>query len=132
MRTFIIFLSSLIVLSCGNHKKITEEETRDKKTDNTDTVNNEDPKDSTDSTATKRVLGIVHTPAEGCPYYIETTSGKSLTLYPVNLIEKYQVEGLLLKFDYTLSRAQQPEGCKVDMVVYFDEVDVMRRGDGQN
>lgn len=64
---------------------------------------------------------------EECPYFLETyENGKSITMYPVNLDDTYKIEGVKIKFDYTPSRAMQPENCSVDKVVSLNNVTQLR------
>lgn len=64
---------------------------------------------------------------DGCPFYLETyEDGRSLTMYPVNLDDKFKIEGVKIKFDYTPSRAMQPENCSVDKVVSLNNVTPLR------
>lgn len=54
---------------------------------------------------------------EGCPLLIEAfRNGEMFILYPLNLIEKYKVDGLKIKFTFTESKALLPDNCKADVV----------------
>lgn len=54
---------------------------------------------------------------EGCPLLIEAfRNGEMFILYPINLIEKYKVDGLKIKFTYTESKALLPDNCQADVV----------------
>jgi hypothetical protein len=62
-----------------------------------------------------------------CPLYIEAFEGENrLILYPVNLEEYLQVNGAMIRFSYTLSRAKQPGTCAVDKVVSLSNVEQLR------
>lgn len=64
---------------------------------------------------------------DACPFYLETfEGGKSITMYPVDLDDTYKIEGVKIKFDYTPSRAMQPENCIVDKVVSLNNVTLLR------
>lgn len=75
-----------------------------------------------------RVLGTVHVSDTGCPVYIEavTETGK-LKMYPVNLEDKFKVEGLRLKFNYNPVKVSQPEGCITDITVEVVDPAAIRR-----
>jgi hypothetical protein len=54
----------------------------------------------------------VSSEGEGCPLYIEAyRNGEMFLLYPLNLIEKYRIDGLKIKFTYTESKAPLPDNC---------------------
>ncbi len=49
---------------------------------------------------------------EGCPLYIEAyRNGEMFLVYPLNLIEKYKLDGLKIKFTLTESKAPLPDNC---------------------
>ena len=61
---------------------------------------------------------VVHVSDKDCPLYVDVVEGDLFfKAYPVNLPDELKVEGLKIKFAYALSRAPQPEGCKVDKVI---------------
>ena len=68
---------------------------------------------------TKMIHGTVHLTDNPCKMYIEAdvSKGEIKRFYPVNLDEKFHIEGMEINFSYNLSRAMQPEGCYVDNVV---------------
>jgi hypothetical protein len=47
-------------------------------------------------------------------------NGKKMRLYPVNLPEKLKQNGDEIIFTYVQSRAPQPEGCLIDMVIALE------------
>lgn len=54
---------------------------------------------------------------EGCPLYIEAfKDGEMFLLYPLNLIEKYKIDGLKIKFMYIESKAPLPDNCSSAIV----------------
>lgn len=77
---------------------------------------------------TNRLVGIVHVSEEGCPVEIEAkmNSGEMLALYPIDLEDKYKVEGMRIRFTYAVSRAPQPDGCSADMTVSLSDVTRLR------
>jgi len=83
-------------------------------------------------------LGKVHiSKNEVCPLYItiEGVFSKSSivdfhTIYPINLERKYEKNGLYIQFNYTISRAISPEGCKIDGVVSVENVEKSKASAG--
>ena len=72
-------------------------------------------------------LGTVHLQSQGCDVVIEVEeNGVKKTFFPFGIEEKFKVEGLRLKFVYTLSRAPQPKDCKCDHVVVLSDVSAVR------
>lgn len=78
--------------------------------------------------ADEKISGVVRAMYKGCSPLIETTiDGELVKLYPVNLSEKFQVDGLKIKFNYLPSRAQQPESCTlITRVVSVENVEVVK------
>ena len=63
---------------------------------------------------------------EGCPLLIEAfRNGEMFILYPMNLIEKYKVDGLKIKFTYTESRAPLPDNCSKAVVGVLENTTLM-------
>jgi len=118
MRTLVV-VACLLLVSCGNRKSVSAD------------AGVEETEVSTETTETgaARVVGVVHISEEGCLVTVAMTEGdKTLNCYPVNIEDKYKVEGMVLKFFYEESRAQQPENCDVDLVISISDVAVMRGG----
>jgi hypothetical protein len=122
-----LFISSLLFLlvACSTQKEITV---------NTESVN------PTLSSATEtvqdtlyannnimRVIGTVRTTENGCLTYIDakTISG-NVTMYPVNLDDRFKKEGIFIRFTYTPSRAMQPKDCDCNQVVSVHDVTRLR------
>ena len=106
---YILIISILFSLfACGNSKKAT----------------NDIPKMTAEN---YRVIGVVHISETDCPLFISVEDqGKSFTLYPMNLEDKYKREGMKLKFSYAASKGAQPSNCNADIVVSISEVTLMR------
>lgn len=69
------------------------------------------------------IEGIVRINKTGCPVLIEMVEGDLYSVvYPVNLDEKFKVEGTKIKFSFTPSKAQMIEGCKADRVISVSNV----------
>lgn len=83
-------------------------------------------------------LGKVHlSKKDACPVYItiEGVFSKSsivefYTIYPINLERAFQKDGLYIRFNYTISRAMSPEGCKTDGVVSVENVEKSKETEG--
>jgi hypothetical protein len=83
-------------------------------------------------------LGKVHlSKKDACPIYItiEGVFSKSSmvdfhTIYPINLERAFQKDGLYIRFNYTISRAMSPEGCKTDGVVSLENVEKSKATEG--
>lgn len=74
-------------------------------------------------THTGFVSGLVSF-VDGCGYYIQVKEGGEIKkYYPFNLTDEYKKEGVKIHFLFHLSRAKQPEGCKVDAVIVVDEIE---------
>ena len=54
-------------------------------------------------------------------------NGKKMRLYPVNLPESLQQNGNEIVFTYVQSRAPQPEGCVIDMVIALESSRTIKR-----
>ncbi|MEJ6777249.1 MAG: hypothetical protein QNK85_08010 [Crocinitomicaceae bacterium] len=121
-----LFILSLFFLSssCSTQKEIPT---------NTDkhTLTNIDTRILTESEVaidTMRVIGTVHIEEKGCLIYIDAkTDSGNITMYPVNLAEKFKREGFVIRFTYTLSRAMQPNYCKCSRVVSLRDVTPLRK-----
>jgi len=98
MKTFFLILS-LSLLSCGTSK-------------NSETTN------------TNQTRGVIVN-TDACTT-IEVSTGEKMTLYPINLDEKFQKAGLIIMFDYLPSKAPQPTDCKADMVVAISNVSLVK------
>jgi len=127
MKSYLLIgLFGLFLLSCGNSQEVVEDETADLPTDqNAETETTEEVEEVMEDNY--RIIGLVHIQDGECPIWIEAR-GKDgpLKIYPVNLEEKYQQEGMKIKFAYTHSMAQQPEGCDIDLVAVLNDVTLMR------
>ena len=75
-----------------------------------------------------KYTGIVHVKKDNCPNYVEITSGPDISgtkkVYGLNLAKKYLKEGKQLRFDFTYSKAMNPEGCNVEAVVVLTNISV--------
>lgn len=89
----ILIMALLLVGSC---KTMKEKET----VDNGSAPNTE-----------KRTLGTVRN-TDDCGFYIEVFVGDlAHSYYPVNLDEKYKVDGMRLKFAWKAAKAKPPKDC---------------------
>ncbi len=120
----LLFFTSIVFLffSCGNQKKVAENENIEKveqvsdQTEEETVVNN------------FRMVGKVHLTDKGCMVYIDAKGdGDSIKMYPVNLEDKYNVEGMLIRFTYRPSKAKQPKDCDCDMPVIVSDVTRLRQ-----
>jgi hypothetical protein len=104
MKTVILFSVLLFSISCATHKEIVENGTFE-------------------SEQVQIAKGTVCVSQEGCPVFITAKiDGALVKMYPVNLEEQFKIDGLKIKFSFNLSRAMQPENCKVDKVVSIENV----------
>jgi len=104
MKTVILFSVLFFSISCSTQKEIIENRTFE-------------------SEAVQIVKGTVYISEEGCPVFITAKiDGALVKMYPVNLEEQFKIDGLKIKFSFNLSRAMQPENCKVDKVVSLENV----------
>jgi hypothetical protein len=74
------------------------------------------------------LVGKVHVSneGEGCPFYIEAfRNGEMFLLYPVNLIEKYKIDGVKIKFSYIESKAPLPDNCPAAVVGVLDNITLL-------
>jgi hypothetical protein len=80
--------------------------------------------------SSSKYTGIVHVNKDNCPNYIEITSGPEIEspkkVYAMNLAKKYLKEGKHLRFNFTYSKAKNPEGCNVEAVVILSEISVKK------
>lgn len=78
------------------------------------------------SGAAERVIGTVRA-TEDCGYYIEYLVGDvSHSLGPVNLEEKFQVDGMRIKFAYEASGTKPPRNCPNFEPVTVNDVTPLR------
>jgi hypothetical protein len=47
-------------------------------------------------------------------------------VYAMNLAKKYLKEGKQLRFNFTYSKAKNPEGCNVEAVVVLTDISVKK------
>lgn len=74
----------------------------------------------------ERIIGIVRLSDE-CGFYIEGTNPDTTGLfYPENLEEKFQVEGMKLKFGYKESSIKPEKKCMQYKPILLSDVTVMR------
>ncbi len=120
MKIIIIAALVLFTLGCANRKeKMQENESHE------ELMNKTEEQNSTE--LENRVIGIVHVSESDCPVYIEAKlTDHAVNMFPINIEDKYKVEGMKIKFTYELSRGAQPENCDVDMVVSLSDVALMR------
>jgi hypothetical protein len=111
------FLFAMLMLSsCGNKQNTVAV---------ADATGNEDLPTETSTVALEetKIVGTVRVSDSGCPLYIDAIDGdKKIKMYPVNLNENLQKEGMRIQFSYTLSRAPQPAECQVEQVVAVSNV----------
>ena len=108
MKSIFIILAIVGLSACGTSKELSTENK------------------STETIASDGKLnGIVYVSIKGCSVLIETViEGETLRLYPVNLDEKFKSDGIRIMFNYSPSRAMQPEGCTlIDRVVSVENVE---------
>lgn len=118
MKYFLYAIVFFGLISCGTKKNQT-----------TETAESIPPPPQTEEiTNNYRIVGTVHVPEEGCPFYIDAQmkDKKIVKMYPVNLDERFRKEGMRLKFDFKRSRAPQPEGCDAEMTVSVVDVTPLR------
>jgi hypothetical protein len=74
------------------------------------------------------VKGEIQINDDGCgAIIVAKINGKKMRLYPVNLPESLQQNGNEIVFTYVQSRAPQPEGCVIDMVIALESSRTMKR-----
>lgn len=113
MKILFLALTLVLVTSCGTQKEVVQSNDGNA---NVEQITNDG-----------MIVGIVRVNPRGCPLYIDATeNGEALTMYPVNLDEKYKKDGIRIQFSYTPSRAMQPEDCNVTKVVALDNVTQLR------
>jgi hypothetical protein len=80
-----------------------------------------------EESASTITLGTVRLQSKGCDLIIEIEeNGVKKTFFSFGIEEKFKVEGLRLKFVYTLSRAPKPKDCKCDHVVVLSDVSAVK------
>jgi len=108
MKALIFSATVLLAAACTMHKK------------NVDNVLTDD---NSLSQVDAMTVGTVHVGQKECPLFIETKEEDMIvTMYPINLDEKLQIDGSKIKFSYHPSKARQPENCAVDKVVALENV----------
>jgi hypothetical protein len=113
MKIILLAITSILIASCGTQKAAVQ--------------SNDEGSNSEQVANDGMVVGIVRINPKGCPLYLDANeNGEAITMYPVNLDEKYKKDGIRIKFTYTPSRAMQPENCDVTKVVALDSVIQLR------
>ena len=113
------------VASCGTSKetKLTEVEAvvvEEVEVDEVNKISTERPMREEDIIS---IEGTVRINEKGCPVYIEMIEGDLFSLvYPVNLENKFKVDGKKIVFNFLPSRAPSVEGCEVKRVISVSEV----------
>jgi hypothetical protein len=113
MKIVFLALTLILVASCGTQKEAVQ--------------SNENSSNVEQTANDGMIVGIVRMNPKGCPLYLDANeNGEEITMYPVNLDEKFKKDGIRIKFTYTPSRAMQPEECNVNKVVALDSVIQLR------
>ena len=115
MKLLILPLSiCFMMLSCGNSKNTTSDSSTDLTTESVEKI---------------RIVGTVRISDTGCKLHIDAreNDGSTFNLYPENLDERFQVEGMYLKFYYTKTNTKLPENCKAEMSATLSEVTPLRK-----
>ena len=67
------------------------------------------------ATEGQRIMGIVHIAKDNCPLYIScNVESLDVNINPKNLEEKFQREGLRLKFSLTSTETAGKNDCNID------------------
>ncbi len=111
-------LTAALAVSCGSQKETVSENEANRETI-TQPVN-------TTSTS-YRFAGVVKV-TESCGIYIDAAStDKRLRLAPLNLEERFQNDGMRLKFSYEIKEgATFPSDCNITYAVTLRDVSLMR------
>jgi hypothetical protein len=110
---FLSSLSLLVLTSCASSKR------KNKQTVTTE-VNQELMQENI--LWTEGVVRVSSNDSD-CPLVIELVSD-SRVFYPLGLDEKYKIDGLKIKFTYSLSRAPLPEKCYGKVAVILDSIEL--------
>ncbi|MCH2230431.1 MAG: hypothetical protein MK105_08810 [Crocinitomicaceae bacterium] len=128
MKTLFLLSGLFLFFACGSQKEVAANTVNETSENVEDTAQDavEDASDTMDDNF--RIVGTVHTIDKGCGVYIDAKlEDRSVKMYPVNLDEKFSVEGMFIRFTYAPSRAMQPSGCKCDRVVSLSDVTPLRK-----
>ena len=100
----VLFISiAFLLFSCGTHKELTEEAT----------IENH------------QTLGEVIITDSGCIVQIVVSNDtETIKMYPANLDEQYQKNGMFIYFNYEMSRVMQPSECDVNYTVSVSNVSI--------
>ncbi len=123
MWKFIVVLGIGLFTSCGSSQNASEnlsDQTTKVEEAEENVMSSERPLREEDLI---NVEGTVRVNDKGCPFYIEMIEGDLFSLvYPVNLEDKYKVDGKKLIFNFIPSRAQSVEGCEAQRVITLLDV----------
>ncbi len=100
MKNLLYTFTATLLISCSSSRKINEEISSPK----------------------KRCSGVVHLESNCGVIISAQVDGLELKLYPVNLSDDFKKEGIKISFEFSPSRAMQPEKCLVDRVVSMETV----------
>lgn len=124
MKTLFLLSSLFLFFACGSQKEVATNSVNETKEEVEEVV--EETEEALNNNF--RIVGTVHTTDKGCGVYIDAKmEDTSVKMYPVNLDEKYQVEGMFIRFTYALSRAMQPSECDCSKVVSLSDVTPLRK-----
>lgn len=122
-KLFLLSLSALtiIVLSCGTQKSNNTEKQTTKESTEKDSAEEED------QTNPNHAIGKVILSKEGCQLKLILENEENNCYYPVNLDEKFKVDGAYLQFQKYPSRAPLPKACESCRTIQVENVVRLKR-----
>lgn len=120
--SFFILTSFIFLTACGTQKST--EKSEDKVSSTNEDVKEEDQSSVQDGK--NNSIGKVVLSDEGCRLKLVLQDDEAC-YYPVNLDDKFKVDGAYLQFQKYPSRAPLPAGCESCRAIHLDNVVRMKR-----
>lgn len=79
-----------------------------------------------DTPTQSRFVGVVAMSDTCFILVTEVRPNEFKRLWPINLDAKYKVEGMKLKFNYSIYRASIPSVCEADLAVKVSDITILR------
>jgi hypothetical protein len=115
----------LLLTSCATQKQSSSQKDQVTEKINEDGV--VEAKGDQAQTENNYSVGKVVLSQEGCAFSLILEDEDDVCYYPVNLDEKFRVDGVILQFQKFPSRAPLPAGCESCRTIQVEQVEQLKR-----
>ena len=123
-----MFTLCFLLVSCGSQRNTqVVESVINTGTENNESNENEEQSSVNNGFEVRRFIGKVILSREECPIQLVLQSENNTCYYPVNLAEKFKVDGAYLEFQKYPSRAPLPPGCESCQAIAIENVVRLKR-----